>query len=338
MNGEDIYKNALLGMAEMIKTGTTSFVDMYFFSERIADAAKISGIRAYIGMGFVNDSLEKRYEENINFFKNYNNTNDGLIHTIIAPHSVYANDDNSMKLAYKMSQETSKMVTIHLSESKTEVANSLKDHGFTPLEYADRMNLFENNTAIIAHAVHLTDKEIEIAKAKNLTLVHNITSNLKLSSGIMNAQELLKRGINVALGTDGAASNNTLDMFKELHIASLVSKGAFSNPTNLNSYETLKMATVNGAKGLGKDHELGKIAPNYLADLIIVDLKNINHTPINNVINSLVYSTYGNDVLTTIINGKVVYKDRKFVNLNIKEIMKNVSQNIKDLKRRKIQK
>ncbi|VEU75100.1 5-methylthioadenosine/S-adenosylhomocysteine deaminase [Mycoplasmopsis maculosa] len=322
MEDEDIFFGTLLGCLEMLKSGTTTFLDMYFKSEIIAKAVKKAKIRAYIGKGFVNNNIENRIKENIDFFKNFNNKNNNLIKTIIAPHSVYTNDKESLKISNKMAQDTTKMMTIHLSESLNEVNNCIKLTNKTPFEFSDESRLFENVNTIVAHAVHLNKNDIKIIKKNNISLVHNPSSNLKISSGIMNVQKLLNEGINVTLGTDGAASNNTLDMFKEMHLASLISKGVFNNPTNLKAYDVLKMATTNAAKALNRENDLGKIKENYLADLIIININNINHTPSSNLINSLVYSTNGNDVILTMVNGNILYENGYFKDINEKSIIK----------------
>ncbi len=319
LTAEDVYYSSLLSMAEMISTGTTSFVDMYFFINEIAKAAEKMKMRGIITQGITHFSIEKDLKIAKEFYNKWHNKCNGRIQTMIAPHAVYTNDINDLTKAINLAKELKIGMNMHLNESKTEVENSLKTFNKSPLELVDSLQM-TNQHLVAAHCVWLSEKEKEIAKNKNVVLVHNPVSNLKLSSGIMNVQENLDKGIIVALGTDGVASNNTLDMFEEMKFASLLSKGTTLNPKNLNAIATIRMATLNGAKALGKEKELGRIEKDYLADLIIVELNNINHTPEIDIPASLVYSTSGKDVLTTIIDGEIIYENRKFVNLDIKKL------------------
>ncbi|SJZ51728.1 amidohydrolase family protein [Mycoplasmopsis verecunda] len=309
LSAKDIYHGTRLGILEMISTGTTTFVDMYFHVEEIAKATKELKMRAYLGIGITKDSLERNLSQTKELFNYYKN--DDLINIIVAPHAVYTNDESDLIQAGKLAKELGSLETIHLNESWNEVNNSMEKYNTTPLLEAYKTGNLTSKT-IVAHAVHLNDEEIKLIQEVGCSLAHNPCSNLKLSSGIMEVHKLLSKGINVTLGTDGAASNNNLDMFEEMKFASLLQKGVFGQPDMLNAWDTLKMATVNGAKALHRENELGKIKAGYLADLIMVNLNNLNHTPRANIIDSLVYSTSGSDVMMTMINGEILYQYHEF--------------------------
>ncbi|WP_426461490.1 amidohydrolase [Mycoplasma hafezii] len=307
---KDIYLGAKLGAAEMIASGTTSFIDMYFFANETAKMCEEMNVRGFIGMGLAQNSIDQRFSQVIEMFKRFDNSN--LVTPILAPHAVYTNNEYSFsKIKELQTILNNPLMTIHLNESKSEINNCIKETSYTPIEWMNHFGLLNEKT-IIAHGTYLSEKEIKILNKTKSTIVHNPISNLKLASGIALISSYIKNGINVTLGTDGAASNNTLDMFETIKITSLLAKGITLNPTELNAFETLKLATTNAAKSLGMEKQLGKIKAGYLADLIFIDLDNIHHTPNNNILNSLVYSTTKSDVYTTIINGQVVYENREF--------------------------
>ncbi|MHA3826067.1 amidohydrolase family protein [Mycoplasma sp. BRA285] len=323
MKAEEVYYGAKLGMIEMISSGTTTFLDMYFHEDKVAQAADEVNIRAYLGIGITGDSLQRNLAETKALYETY--ANNDLVHGVVSPHSVYTNDEADLIKCADLLKELGCLHTIHLNESKVEVANAKAKYGVSSLQEAYKTGNLTNNT-VVAHGVHLDEEDIKLVKEVGCSIAHNPCSNLKLSSGVMPVAELLAQGVNVCLGTDGAASNNNLDMFEEMKFASLVQKGVYDNPEYLNAWDTLKMATVNGAKALHMENELGKVQKGYLADLILVDINNINHTPKANIIDSLVYSTNSRDVYTTIINGKIVYEDNEFKTANVKELINKVNE------------
>ncbi|MFV8470144.1 amidohydrolase [Mycoplasma sp. VS509_3] len=322
MTPKDVYYGAKLGMLEMISSGTTTFLDMYFYEDQVARAASEVNIRAYLGIGITKDSLERNLKETKELYTQYKDND--LIQSVVAPHSVYTNDESDLVACGNLHKELKNLHTIHLNESKAEVQNAIAKYGMNSLQEAYKTGNLTSQT-VVGHGVHLTDADIKLIKEVGCSIAHNPCSNLKLASGVLPVSKLLAEGINVCLGTDGAASNNNLDMFEEMKFASLIQKGVYDNPTNLPAWETLKMATVNGAKALHMEESLGKVKAGYLADLILVDIHNINHTPSANVINSLVYSTNSKDVYTTIINGKIVYEDHRFKTADANELMKQVN-------------
>ncbi|WP_270596641.1 amidohydrolase [Anaerococcus vaginalis] len=330
---EDVYWASLLSHAEMIMTGTTSFADMYYFEDQTIKALEKSKMRAQISRGLtLEDKNYKKIEENIDLFKKYENSQNGRINIAFGPHAVYTTDKNYLKEINKYAKKYKMPIHIHLSETKTENTDCMKRFNQSPTEVFEECGIFENKT-IAAHGVYLSDKDLDILSKYDVSVVHNPSSNLKLSSGFLDCTRVLNKKVNLAMGTDSSASNNNLSMIKEISLTSLVSK--YNNPKNLKAYDVLKMATINGAKALGLDDKIGTLEEGKLADIILIDLNNPNHTPQNNLISSLPYSTFDKDVSYVIINGDLVYDDKKFVYLNEKEIIKNAEESFEKLRNRK---
>ena len=329
---QDVYWASLLSHAEMIMTGTTSFADMYYFEDQTIKALEKSKMRAQISRGLtLEDKNYKKIEENIEIFKKYENSQNGRIN-IAFGHAVYTTDKNYLKEINKYAKKYKMPIHIHLSETKTENTDCMKRFNQSPTEVFEECGIFENKT-IAAHGVYLSDKDLDILSKYDVSVVHNPSSNLKLSSGFLDCTRVINKKINLAMGTDSSASNNNLSMIKEISLTSLVSK--YNNPQNLKAYDVLKMATINGAKALGLDDKIGTLEEGKLADIILIDLNNPNHTPQNNLISSLPYSTFDKDVSYVIINGDLVYDDKKFVYLNEEEIIKNAEESFQKLRNRK---
>lgn len=330
---EDVYWASLLSHAEMIMTGTTSFADMYYFEDQTIKALEKSKMRAQISRGLtLEDKNYKKIEENIDLFKKYENSQNGRINIAFGPHAVYTTDKNYLKEINKYAKKYKMPIHIHLSETKIENDECIKRFGQSPTEVFEECGIFENRT-IAAHGLYLSDKDLDILSKYDVSVVHNPSSNLKLSSGFLDCTRVLNKKINLAMGTDSSASNNNLSMIKEISLTSLVSK--YKNPKNLKAYDVLKMATINGAKALGFGDKIGTLEEGKLADIILIDLNNPNHTPQNNLISSLPYSTFDKDVSYVIINGDLVYDNKKFVYLNEKEIIKNAEESFQKLRNRK---
>lgn len=330
---EDVYWASLLSHAEMIMTGTTSFADMYYFEDQTIKALEKSKMRAQISRGLtLKDKDYTKIKENIDLFKKYENSQNGRINIAFGPHAVYTTDKNYLKEINKYAKKYKMPIHIHLSETKTENTDCMKRFNQSPTEVFEECGIFENKT-IAAHGVYLSDKDLDILSKYDVSVVHNPSSNLKLSSGFLDCTRVINKKINLAMGTDSSASNNNLSMIKEISLTSLVSK--YNNPQNLKAYDVLKMATINGAKALGLDDKIGTLEEGKLADIILIDLNNPNHTPQNNLISSLPYSTFDKDVSYVIINGDLVYDDKKFVYLNEEEIIKNAEESFQKLRNRK---
>lgn len=329
LKAEDVYYGSKLALLEMIKAGTTSFADMYFFCEETVRACKEMNIRAQISRGLaIPDKNFSKIKENINLSNAY--ANDGLIDIGLGPHAVYTADLDYLKKVSDYAQEYKLPIHIHLSETKKENEDCYKNYKMSPTELFDKAGIFQNKT-IAAHGVYLSDNDLDIIKENNVSIVHNPSSNLKLSSGFLDLARLIDKGINVCLGTDSASSNNKLSILREMEVSMLVSKLYSSRP--ISYFEMLKTATVNGAKALGFD-KVGIIKESYKADLIMIDINNENHKPYNDLLSSLCFSTYESDIKNVIIDGKIVYEDGKFSNVDRENIITMTERQFEDLKAR----
>lgn len=317
---EDIHFGAMLSIAEMIKGGTTTFADMYYHMDEVASLVEKTGIRANLsksvlslnqdGVGSISRDLEGTKE----YFKRWHNSCDGRIKVYIEIHSAYIYDEPSIREAAQLAKDLGTGIHIHVAETENEQNVCKQKYGMDVVRILDKCNVFEV-PVLAAHCVHLTDENIKLLKRKNVSVCHNITSNLKLGSGIARIPDMLEQGINIALGTDGCASNDNLNMFEEIHLTSLVHKGILRDPTVVKACDVLNMATVNGAKALGFNN-LGKIEEGAKADIIIIDTDGIHNTPIGNLVNSLAYSIQASDVNTTIVDGKILMQNKELTTID----------------------
>lgn len=335
LNGEYCYIGALLAAIEMIKSGTTTFNDMYFFMEDIAKAVNDSGIRASLSCGMIDfedeDKRKNEFRENISLIKNCNNKADGRITTMFGPHSTFTASRDLLERVRREANKYDVGIHIHMNETKKEVEDVYESTGKRPFEYLDEIGFLKEDV-IAAHGVWLSDSEIAIIKENNVKISHNPCSNMKLSSGIAPINTLLENNICVSIGTDGAASNNNLDMFEEMKFASLLQKVNTMNPEVLSSDLMIKMATLNGAKSLGLEKEIGSIEVGKKADLILIDMNKVNITPMSHVPSSnLVYSSNGSNVNTTICNGEILMENRKLTKIDESEILEKSKIAIKEL-------
>lgn len=327
LKAEDVYYGSKLALLEMIKAGTTSFADMYFYCEETVRACKEINMRAQISRGLaIPDKNFSKIKENIDLANTYKN--DDLIDIGLGPHAVYTADLDYLKKISDYAQEYKLPIHIHLSETKKENEDCYKKYNMSPTELFEKAGIFKNKT-IAAHGVYLSDNDLDIIKENNVSIVHNPSSNLKLSSGFLDLPRLIDKGINVCLGTDSASSNNKLSILREMEVSMLVSKLYSSRP--ISYIEMLKMATINGAKALGLD-KVGMIKESYKADLIMIDINNENHTPYNDILSSLCFSTYESDIKNVIIDGTIVYKDGKFNNIDVGNLVSKTKRQFEDLK------
>lgn len=333
LDAEDVYWGAMLGIAEMIQSGTTSFADMYLFMEGVARAVCQSGIRADISFSplkFVMGEPADETELCRTYHKNWNNNAEGRIKVSVEVHSAYLYDEQSLKNAALLAGELGTGIRIHLLETERERVDSIKKYGINSAELCDRCGIFDV-PVIAAHCVHMSDSDMELLKAKKVNVAHNPTSNLKLGSGIARIPAMLEKGLNVTLGTDGAASNNNLDMFDEINLAALIHKGVNMDPLLVNAGEALKMATVNGGKAIGYEGKLGTIQKGMKADLIVLNIDKPHFYPMNDPISAVAYSAHGSDVETVIVDGNILMEkgelktiDLELVKHKVKEISKRI--------------
>ena len=323
LNEELVYYASLLSFAEMIKTGTTTFADMYFYQEETIKALDKAKLRAQIARGLSSpDENDYRIKECIELYEKYNGK-DGKIEIALGPHAVYTTDKDYLKKIAGIAAKYKMPIHIHLSETKFENDECMKKYGQSPTEVFDECGIFENRT-IAAHGVHLSDGDLDILRSKNVSILHNPSSNLKLSSGICDVSRLMDKRINVALGTDSASSNNKQSMLREIEVAALISK--LKSADNLKAFEVLKMATINGAKALGLGDKVGTVEEGKCADLIMINIDNLNHIPNNDLIASICYSTYENDISYVFIDGELVYENGEYTYLDIEDIKENVKR------------
>ena len=336
LNGKYCYIGALLGAVEMIKSGTTTFSDMYFYMEDVAKAIDEAGLRACLSYGMIDfgdaDKREHELSENIKLYDECNGKADGRIQVFLGPHSPYTASKDLLIKTRQLADEYNMKIHIHVSETQKEIQDSLDEKSLRPFEYLDEIG-FLGSDVIAAHCVWLSDEEIEIIKKHDVKISHNPSSNMKLASGIAPVSKLLEKGICVSIGTDGASSNNNLDLIEELKTASLLQKVSTLDPKVLDSDETLKMATINGARALGLESEIGSVEVGKKADLILIDTNQANMTPDSSTLSSnVIYSANGSNVDTTICNGKILMEDRKLTFLDEGEILNKARLAIKEMR------
>lgn len=334
LSADDIYWSSLLSICENIKSGVTNFCDMYYEMDRVGDATIISGIRGTLTRGLTdNDGKGKEKLKSVReLYNNYHNKANGRIKVVPAPHAIYTCSENFLREISDLSKDLDGIINIHLSETKGEVENSLKEHGMTPISYVNSLGLLDNHV-IAAHCVHITDEEIALVKDKNFYPIYNPTSNLKLASGFTPVEKLLKNNIIMGIGTDGDSSNNSQNLLQDMHIGAIVNKAREMDEQAVKAIEILKMATINGQKALGIS-KAGLIKEDYLADLTIFNLKSSNFTPKNNLINALVYSATAEDVRDVLCDGKFVMRNRELVNLDEERIKFEVNRHFEELVKR----
>ena len=331
------YIGALLGAVELIRSGTTTFSDMYFYMEDVAKAVEKSGLRAALSYGMIDFGDEEKrkseIETNLQLFKNCNNSADGRIKVFFGPHSPYTASEELLKEVRRLADENDIRIHIHVSETQKEINDSIDEKGMRPFEYLDSIG-FLGPDVVCAHSVWLSDEEIEIIKKHDVKISHNPCSNMKLASGIAPISKLLENDICVGIGTDGASSNNNLDLIEELKTASLLQKVSTLDPKVLTSDEALAIGTINGARVLGLEDEIGSVEVGKKADLILIDTNCANMVPnSSNLSSNIIYSANGSNVDTTICNGQILMENKKLTTLDEQDIYKKAREAIDELKK-----
>lgn len=330
MTDEDTYWGACLAIIEMMKSGTTCFNDMMMNIKHTSKAIKESGMRAVMTRGLVGGAdengvvddggrIDQLYEE-MDFCKDCDR-----ITFKFGPHAPYTCDDAYFRLISEQAKEKGIGIHVHLSESLSEIEQIKEKYGCSPIEMADKNGLFDV-PCIAAHCVQVSDEDIAIMVKKGVSVVTNPASNMKLGNGFAPVKKMMDAGINVCLGTDGAASNNSLNMFHELSLLTLIHKGTAKTPQCISAEEGFKIATINGAKALGLDTLTGSIEVGKKADLAIIDLNNPSLQPKNNLIAGLCYSANGSEVDTVIIDGKITMENRKVLTLDESLVYEKVNE------------
>ncbi|MGI6168275.1 MAG: amidohydrolase [Christensenellales bacterium] len=320
---EHVYYGSLLSMAEMLKNGVTAIADMYFSPEQIIKAVRESGMRASVSRAMVDadGGGEQRLTEALALMDEYDGAEGGRIKITLAPHAEYTCSEGYLEKIAKEAQQRGCFIHIHASESFQERQDCMGRHGVSPIQFLDRVGILGEKT-MAAHCVHLDEADIETLAARKTSVLHCPGSNLKLGSGIAPAAALLERGVNVALGTDGAASNNRQDVWGEMRLAALLQKGAAQDAALVDASTAVRMATINGARALGFE-DCGSIVQGALADLVLVALDAPHYAPDAPLPSMLVYGGCGADVRLTMVDGKVVYKDGEFTGMDMDEVLEN---------------
>jgi 5-methylthioadenosine/S-adenosylhomocysteine deaminase len=313
-----------LACLEMIKAGITCFNDMYFFEEETGELAEKIGMRAVIGETALNfptpsaKNVDEIFAKTISQLEKFKNSD--LVKIALAPHAVYTCDEKILRRVAEISQKHNLLVHIHISETKKEVDDCKEKTGLSPVEYLDKIGLLSEKT-IAAHSVWLSDKDLDIYKERGVKVSHCPLSNMKLASGIAVLPKMLEKGIFVGLGTDSAASNNTLDLFSDMEACAMLHKVSNLEPTLISAKEVVKMATINGAKVLGLDKKVGSLEVGKKADIITIDLNKPHLLPIHNPYSHLVYCVNSGDVNDVIVDGKVLMKDRGVITIDEAEVL-----------------
>ena len=312
MTDEDIYYTTLLSCIEMIKTGTTTCADHYFGNLTL-DAVKESKIRCLFTRVLMDS--DNNGEERINeFVKLYENNKDysSLINFSVSPHSLYTCTKDCLLKAKNLADKYKLPIHIHFSESLSEITDVRKIYKKKSTEVLNDLGYLDNKL-LLAHGVFIDDDEIELLKNRNISIVHNPVSNLNLGCGFAPISKYLENNINVCIGTDGQGSGNSLNMFEHIRYVDMLQKGLYKNPTIMNSYDVLKMATINGAKALGMNDNIGSIEIGKKADIIILDLNNLEICPNTEIISEIVHEVNINNIDTTLVNGEILMRNRKLL-------------------------
>lgn len=304
-----------LGIMEMLRFGTTSFNDMYMHMDMEAEAVRDSGMRALLGHGVVDfDESCSDLLPNIALIEKWNHAADDRIRVSLAPHSEGATTQKLMEKVYEAAETYHVPVHVHVSETKLDFDGSLERRGLTPPKYLEKLGLTQH-PLLAAHCVWFTDEDIELFARCGAVVLHNPISNLKLASGVAPIAKMLKAGCKVALGTDGVASNNNLNLWEEIKLMPMLQKGTMLDPTVVSPAQTIAAATSVGAKAMGYEN-LGLLKEGYLADLILVKMDDAHMAPCHDLESNLVYSVQGSDVTMTMVNGKVLYHEGKYLTLD----------------------
>lgn len=334
LNEEFIELASSLACLEFIGSGITCFNDMYFFQHKTGQAAEEAGLRAILGEVLLScptcsyrtmEEAFKIYEQQNQLFKNSK-----LIDVALAPHSVYATSKNDLRKIALLAKKKNCILHTHMSETKSEVDKCLEKHGMTPTHLLKDLGFFETKT-VAAHGVWLDKQDIDILAGTSVSICHNPVSNMKLASGIAPVSRLLNKNVNICFGTDGAASNNTLDILSDLKTAALLQKVANNDPTQLPASDALMMATIGAAKAIGKENDIGSLQKGKKADIITIDLDKPHLSPVYDPFSHLVYCAGQNDVKDVMINGKMVMENRKIHTMDCETILSNANEMKKKL-------
>ncbi|MBC2721170.1 amidohydrolase [Desulfosporosinus sp.] len=319
LTDEDIYWGTSLALCEMVRSGTTTMLDMYASMDQVAEAVLAAGTRAVLSRGLIGNGPngERALQENIELVRRYHGAGDGRVSIMFGPHAPYTCSADYLQKVKVEADRLNVGIHIHVAETQDEI-NILRDqHGKTPVQWLNELGLFGGHV-VAAHCVHLTPQDIEILVQHQVYIAHNAESNMKLSSGTAPITDLRARGAVVGLGTDGASSNNNLDLFGEMRSAAFQQKLRVDS-TALPAYQVLEMATIGGAQTLGLEN-VGMLAPGYKADLITIDMDQPHFYPRFSIPAHLVYAAHAGDVRTMMVDGKFIMEERELLTMDVGRI------------------
>jgi len=324
---EDVYWGSLLGIAEMLLGGVTTFCDMYYAFDRTAQAVAESGIRGVLSgvlLGFL-PSAQEDLEAAVRFVRQWHGAAGGRVQAMLGPHAPYTCPAPLLRQVIAAARELGVGIHIHVAETEQEVSASEQSTGLSPVLALERLGLFELQPVLAAHCVHLQPEEMDILARRRVGIAHNPGSNMKLASGVAPLPELLARGARVGLGTDGAASNNNLDVLEEVRLAALIHKSHRADPTVIPAEQALYLGTRGGALALGLE-DVGQVTPGFRADLVLVDAHQPHLVPPHSLVSHLVYSARAGDVRTVLVDGRVVVRDRRLLTMDLEQVMAEASR------------
>ena len=332
---EDIYWSSLLGSAELIESGCTTFADMYFFAWNTVKAAREAGIRGIIGQTFMGDAedaehrireYEPRLREEIG--------NDDMFRIDAAVHAIYTSTPDCYVKTAEWAASIGARMNTHIAETRKEVDDSIRKYGKSPVELLDSLGVFSTVPTYGAHCVHLSDNDIDILSSRSVSVVHNPSSNMKLASGAAPIMKMRKKGINIALGTDGASSNNNLSMMKEMNTAALLATLSEMTPSAARPYDILEMATINGARALGLEDRIGTIEPGKDADIVLINTDDVNMTPLNDPFSAVIFSSDRKNIDTVFCKGRKLLEKGNLLTIDKDEAIRKTNERWQDILRR----
>lgn len=333
---EHVKWGTLLSIVEMMKTGSTTFVDMYDHMDKVAEMVEISGMRARLCRGVIGlcppDVQKSKLDEATEFARKWNGAAGGRISTMMSPHGAYTCPPDYIQQIVAKAEELDLPIHIHMSETLIEVEQNVRDYGERPVKHLEKLGVF-NRPTLVAHAVHLTDEEMDILAHYGVKVSHNPISNLKLASGIAPIPKMLEKGIRVSLGTDSSASNNNLDLFEEMKMVAILHKGVHRDPVAVPATEAIRMATIYGAESLFLDKEIGSLEVGKQADFIVVDTKQVYYQPAHDPISHVVYAGSGRDVIDVFVAGVQIVKDGICLTLDEEYIKEQANRMFQTLER-----
>ncbi len=335
LDAEAVRLGTELGLLEMLAGGTAGFTDMYYFCDETAGAVLESGMKMLLTRGLTrNDesgdfSGDERIRDTLDLHARWHGAGQGRIRVGMGPHAIYTCSEAYLRAAVEVADSMDLTLHVHVDETRTEHEDCLAKHGKTPVAYLDGIGMFRR-PAIAAHCVHVTEQDLLVLSERKVTIAHNPRSNLKLASGIAPIAAARSKGIRVALGTDGASSNNSLDMWAEMGLAALLHKGATLDPLAIPAADALHMATRAGAEAMGFP-DAGQLSVGMKADLLMADMTGAHWQPLHQPLSALVYSGRASDVRLTMVDGRMLYRDGEYLTLDKEKILHGVRQVVKKI-------